>query len=182
MCSEMEYSVSVPTRFLPSAPAWHLIPPFPALLLSGDQFAVSFTSLFSPLGNEYDLIGKYPQSEHTIKSASQYSSLMSELRTALSPELELIDARVIDPCKELTDVMKKIRKTMTKREHKVGWLLFLPSISRADDSLRSACRLRPTQQLVDQASREEGKVSERRKEPFQGEGFPGSVSIWTDFG
>ncbi|CDZ98347.1 Amphiphysin [Phaffia rhodozyma] len=90
-----------------------------SLLLSGDQFSVSFTSLFSPLGSEYDLIGKFPQAENTIKHATQYSSLMSELRTVLSPELELIDARIIGPCKELNDVLKRIRKTISKREHKL---------------------------------------------------------------
>lgn len=87
--------------------------------MAGDSFGSSFTNLFSPLGAEYDLIGKNPQAEATIKNCGMYSTLMSELRTALSPELELIDSRVVGPSKELQEVLKKIRKTITKREHKV---------------------------------------------------------------
>ena len=45
---------------------------------------------------------------------------MQELKETLSPELELIETRVIAPAKEMQTVMKAIRKTMTKRDHKVG--------------------------------------------------------------
>jgi amphiphysin len=37
----------------------------------------------------------------------------------LSPELELIDSRVVQPCKELQEICKKIRKTAVKRDHKL---------------------------------------------------------------
>ena len=37
----------------------------------------------------------------------------------LSPELELIDSRIVQPCKELVDICKKIRKTCVKRDHKL---------------------------------------------------------------
>lgn len=37
----------------------------------------------------------------------------------LSPELELIESRVVTPSKELKDVCKRIRKTIVKREHKL---------------------------------------------------------------
>jgi amphiphysin len=98
--------------------------------MSGESFGNSFSSLFSPLGAEYDLIGKNPQAEATIKNCGQYAQLMNELRTSLSPELELIDSRVIGPCKDLQDVLKKIRKTITKRDHKVC----LPSLVAASSS------------------------------------------------
>lgn len=44
---------------------------------------------------------------------------MNELRDAVQPELELIDSRVTAPLKEYSDLLKKIRKTVTKREHKL---------------------------------------------------------------
>lgn len=37
----------------------------------------------------------------------------------LSPELDLIDTRIVIPCKELHDICKKIRKTCVKRDHKL---------------------------------------------------------------
>ncbi len=37
----------------------------------------------------------------------------------LAPELELIDSRILVPCKDLQDITKKIRKTIVKRDHKV---------------------------------------------------------------
>jgi len=49
---------------------------------------------------------------------------MNELRDAVQPELELIDSRVTAPLKEYSDLLKKIRKTITKREHKVRFLHF----------------------------------------------------------
>ncbi|KAI0932846.1 hypothetical protein AcW1_000150 [Taiwanofungus camphoratus] len=44
---------------------------------------------------------------------------MEELKTAIVPELELIESRVVDPIKELQGVLKTIRKSITKREHKL---------------------------------------------------------------
>jgi len=37
----------------------------------------------------------------------------------LAPELDLIDTRIVHPSKELVDICKKIRKTITKRDHKL---------------------------------------------------------------
>lgn len=45
---------------------------------------------------------------------------MEELQSAVSPELDLIETRVIAPLKEFQGVLKTINKTITKREHKVG--------------------------------------------------------------
>lgn len=78
------------------------------------------------MGSEYDLIGKNPQAESTIKNIGQYRDLMEELRTALSPEIELIDSRIVLPAKDLTEILKKIRKTITKREHKVSLHFLFP--------------------------------------------------------
>lgn len=45
-------------------------------------------------------------------------SSLTHLET-LAPELELIDSRIVQPCKELNDICKKIRKTCVKRDHKL---------------------------------------------------------------
>ena len=45
--------------------------------------------------------------------------MMEELRSLISPELELIQSRILGPTKELQGIVKLIRKTIVKREHKV---------------------------------------------------------------
>lgn len=47
-------------------------------------------------------------------------STIAMILETLNPELELIDSRVIVPCKELQDICKRIRKTIVKRDHKVS--------------------------------------------------------------
>lgn len=67
---------------------------------------------------------------------------------SISPELELIESRVVGPVKEFRDIMKGIRKMITKREHKVSTPVSC-EISSPVMSLSLAGRLRPLQQLVD---------------------------------
>ncbi|KAI0296673.1 BAR-domain-containing protein [Russula brevipes] len=90
-----------------------------SLFTSGGSIAQHFSSLFHPIASEYDLLGKYPQASHTIKNVDAYHTSLEELRTAISPELELIESRVVAPVKELQAIMKAIRKMITKRDHKL---------------------------------------------------------------
>ena len=90
-----------------------------ALLASGQGFATSFAKLFESLTGEYDILGKHPGAANTIRYVPQYQSAMEELRSAIAPELELIDSRIVGPVKEFQVVLKNIRKSITKRQHKV---------------------------------------------------------------
>ncbi len=92
----------------------------PALFTAGGGLAQHFSVLFHPIASEYDLLGKFPQAAHTIQNVEAYHAALDELRAAISPELELIESRVVGPVKELQAVMKAIRKTITKRDHKVS--------------------------------------------------------------
>ena len=65
------------------------------------------------------MLGKHPDAEHTIKNVDAYEEVMEDLRGSIIPELELIEARITGPTKELQVVLKSIRKSITKREHKV---------------------------------------------------------------
>ncbi|GAA6010643.1 hypothetical protein JCM10207_007780 [Rhodosporidiobolus poonsookiae] len=89
------------------------------MLTSGSGFATNFTTLFSPLADEGSLTAKHPGAEVTLRNIASYQDLMAELRDAVQPELELIDSRVTAPLKEYQELLKKIRKTITKREHKL---------------------------------------------------------------
>ena len=48
--------------------------------------------------------------------------MFEEMKTLIAPELELIDSRIGGPAKELQSVLRTVRKSITKREHKVGFL------------------------------------------------------------
>jgi amphiphysin len=47
-----------------------------------------------------------------------YSAALKFVDT-LAPELELIESRIVNPCKDLQEICKKIRKTCVKRDHKL---------------------------------------------------------------
>lgn len=92
------------------------------LFTHGAGFAHSFANVFHPLPGEYDPTGKHPDSAHTIRNVDDYELALEELKSAIVPELELIESRIVGPVKEFQGVLKTIRKTMTKREHKVRGL------------------------------------------------------------
>jgi amphiphysin len=103
------------------------------LLMSGSSFGGSLATLFSPMGAEYNLAQKHPNAEVTVQNIAVYQQAMEELRgesalldtrpalmiDTLAPELELIESRIVAPCKELQEICKKIRKSCTKRDHKL---------------------------------------------------------------
>ncbi|KAJ7480092.1 BAR-domain-containing protein [Mycena galericulata] len=89
------------------------------LFTSGAGFATHFSTLFHPISGEYDLMGKNPDAAQTIRSVTKYETAMEELRSSIGPELELIESRIVGPVKELQQIMKMIRKTITKRDHKL---------------------------------------------------------------
>ena len=53
-----------------------------------------------------------------IRACEEYEMVVKDLQETLAPELEMIDSRVIRPANELLDVIKVIRKTALKRDHK----------------------------------------------------------------
>ncbi|KAK9421532.1 putative Regulator of cytoskeleton and endocytosis [Seiridium unicorne] len=53
-----------------------------------------------------------------IRACEEYEAVVKDLGEALKPELEMIDSRIIGPANELLDVIKAIRKTALKRDHK----------------------------------------------------------------
>ncbi|PMD23704.1 BAR-domain-containing protein [Hyaloscypha hepaticicola] len=53
-----------------------------------------------------------------IRACEEYESIVQDLLATLQPELEMIETRVIRPADELLEIIKVIRKTATKRQHK----------------------------------------------------------------
>jgi amphiphysin len=93
------------------------------LFTAGTGFATHFAILFHPIAGEFDLVGKNPDSRETIRNVDGWQSIMEELQSAVAPELDLIESRIASPLKEFQGVLKTIRKTITKRDHKVSWLM-----------------------------------------------------------
>lgn len=91
------------------------------MLTSQAGFGVAFATIFQPILDEASLTSAHPESATTLRNIASYQDLMAELRDAIQPELELIDSRVTAPLKEYQELLKKIRKTVTKRDHKVGY-------------------------------------------------------------
>ncbi|KLO11290.1 BAR-domain-containing protein [Schizopora paradoxa] len=90
-----------------------------ALFTAGQGFSEHFSQIFHPIVGEYDLVGKFPETRDTVQNVDGLATVWGELRNAVSPELELIESRIVTPVKELQGVMKQIRKSITKRDHKL---------------------------------------------------------------
>ena len=96
---------------------------------AGVAFADHFNAVFSPVTGEFDLARQHPDSDPTFENIGPYQELMAELDLAVQPELELIQSRIVAPLKEFKEVVKAVRKSITKREHKVNHcLLPLPQV------------------------------------------------------
>ena len=89
------------------------------MLTAQSGFGTAFATLFQPILNETSLTAGHPEAATTLRNIATYQDLMVELRDAIQPELDLIASRVTMPLKEYQDLLKKIRKTITKRDHKV---------------------------------------------------------------
>lgn len=109
------------------------------LFTAGAGFAHHFATLFHPLASESDLWRNHPEAEHTLQNVDAYEGVLEELKASVVPELELIQSRVAAPIKELQGIMKLIRKSITKREHKVRSALAHPRSTLRSASV--ACRL-----------------------------------------
>lgn len=53
-----------------------------------------------------------------IRACEEYEAIVQRLKAALAPELEMIETRVVRPADELLEIIKAVRKTAGKRDHK----------------------------------------------------------------
>ncbi|KAI1778344.1 BAR-domain-containing protein [Hypoxylon cercidicola] len=84
------------------------------------EFSKAMTEIYKPISgrmSDPDSIVAEGNPEG-IRACEEYEAVVKDLQDSLKPELEMIDSRVIRPANELLDVLKVIRKTATKREHK----------------------------------------------------------------
>ena len=89
------------------------------LFTNAVDYGQHFATIFKPLGGEYGLESKHPEAEHTLVHSEGYAAALEDLKSSVIPELELIESRIVGPIKEFQGILKAIRKSITKREHKV---------------------------------------------------------------
>ncbi|KAL2357331.1 reduced viability upon starvation protein-like protein [Cryomyces antarcticus] len=53
-----------------------------------------------------------------IRACEEYEAIVRDLQETLQPELEMIETRVIKPADELLEIIKVVRKSASKRDHK----------------------------------------------------------------
>ena len=84
------------------------------------EFSKAMTEIYKPIsGRVSDPDSIKPEGNpEGIAACEEYEAIVKELQETLSPELDMIETRVIRPATELLDVIKVIRKTAVKRDHK----------------------------------------------------------------
>ncbi|GAB0135398.1 hypothetical protein EsDP_00003738 [Epichloe bromicola] len=84
------------------------------------EFSQAMTEIYKPIsGRMSDPDSIKPEGNpEGIRACEEYEAIVKELQGTLAPELDMIETRVIRPATELMDVIKVIRKTALKREHK----------------------------------------------------------------
>ena len=88
--------------------------------MSGLDLCASRSLLGHSGSQDVDLEKKNPRSELTLNNITMYQVLMAELKDTLALELDLIEGRVMTPAKEFKELLQRVRKTIVKRNHKVG--------------------------------------------------------------
>ncbi|RKU44364.1 hypothetical protein DL546_001623 [Coniochaeta pulveracea] len=84
------------------------------------EFSKAMSELYKPISgrmsdpNSVEVSGN-PEG---IRACEEYEAVVKDLQETLAPELEMIESRIVGPANELMDVIKVVRKTATKRDHK----------------------------------------------------------------
>lgn len=84
------------------------------------EFSQAIAEIYKPIsGRVSDPDSTIPEGNpEGIQACEEYEAIVRELQATLQPELEMIETRVIRPADELLEIIKVIRKSATKRQHK----------------------------------------------------------------
>lgn len=91
-----------------------------SMLNSQIEFSKAMTEIYKPISgrmSDPDSM-KIEGNPEGIQACEEYEAVVKELQETLAPELDMIETRVIRPATEMLDIIKVIRKTALKREHK----------------------------------------------------------------
>ncbi|KAI9826439.1 MAG: hypothetical protein M1826_006648 [Phylliscum demangeonii] len=84
------------------------------------EFSKAVAEIYRPIsGRVSDPDAVYPEGNpEGIRACEEYENIVRDLLETLQPELEMIETRVVQPANELLEIIKAIRKTAQKRQHK----------------------------------------------------------------
>ncbi|TGJ87036.1 hypothetical protein E0Z10_g1744 [Xylaria hypoxylon] len=84
------------------------------------EFSKAMTEVYKPISgsvSDPDSLVVHGNIEG-IRACEEYELVVKDLQDTVAPELEMIESRIIRPSNEMLDVLKVIRKTALKRDHK----------------------------------------------------------------
>ncbi|OAA57369.1 bar adaptor protein [Niveomyces insectorum RCEF 264] len=85
------------------------------------EFSQAMTEIYKPISgsvSDPDSFVVEAANAAGIRACEEYEAVVKDLQATLKPELEMIEQRVVQPADELLAVVKGIRKTAVKRDHK----------------------------------------------------------------
>ncbi|KAF0525188.1 BAR-domain-containing protein [Gigaspora margarita] len=136
------------------------------------NFADLLVELYNPITSEEASDGVVTRRTKTpaqaMKATEEYAKLMSEVRDTILSELDSVDRRIIMPATEFLDVIKIIKKTVTKREHKkVDYDRYQNSVKKLKDkkdkSLSEEKQLHKYEDQLERATQEYDHYNEMLK-------------------
>lgn len=102
-----------------------------------------FEELYNPILGASDGHGHEPviTSQHQLDRTSRLKEAYTELKTDLTEEVIMMDARVIKPATEAKEYLQPIRKTIKKRENKrLDWERFLDKVNSQSKKMKRTDR------------------------------------------
>lgn len=84
------------------------------------EFSKAIQEIYKPISGRMSDPDSFVQEGNPegIRACEEYEAVVRELQETLSPELEMIETRVIRPADELLEIIKAVRKVAVKRDHK----------------------------------------------------------------
>jgi amphiphysin len=84
------------------------------------EFSKACAEIYKPISGRVSDPDSFVQEGNPegIRACEEYESIVKDLQETLAPELEMIETRVIKPADELLEIIKVVRKTAGKRDHK----------------------------------------------------------------
>jgi amphiphysin len=84
------------------------------------EFSQATAEIYKPISGRMSDPDSFVQEGNPegIVACEEYEAIVKDLQATLAPELEMIETRVIRPADEFLEVIKVIRKSTLKRQHK----------------------------------------------------------------
>lgn len=83
-------------------------------------FAEAVKDIYQPISGRMSDESTFEQEGNPegIKACESYQAIVNELKETLSPELEMIETRIVAPARDLLEIFKQVNKLTKKRDHK----------------------------------------------------------------